>query len=204
VVAVYKTIVFVDFENLRKINENLLTADTKLIIFCGATQDKPAFDFAKEQFNKPCTIEFIKPNVKGNNALDFCIVFYVGLNADRFKNSHIIIYSKDKKDYDPLIGHLKNIGMNIDRLEYKEPENKPSIQSVSVKKVYDAILKHFRVKQTQARPRKEDTLKTYLQKTVFNKYPAEIIEQAIELMLNNKIIEKTNANGGIKFNKDKL
>jgi hypothetical protein len=124
VIAVYKTIVFVDFENLQKISDNLLTADTKLVVFCGVNQEKTAFDFAKEQFNKPCAIEFIKPNVQGNNALDFCIVFYAGLNADRFKNSRIIIYSKDKKDYDPLIKHLQCIGMSIERLEYKE-EKKP-------------------------------------------------------------------------------
>jgi len=116
----YKTVVFVDFENLQKIDKKFLTVDTKLVVFCGLNQNKTAFDFVKEHFSKPCTIEFIKPNVKGNNALDFCVVFYAGLNADRFKNAHIIIYSKDKKDYDPLIKHLKSVGMNIERLEYKE------------------------------------------------------------------------------------
>jgi hypothetical protein len=61
------------------------------------------------------------------------------------------------------------------------------------------------VKQTKARPRKTETLKTYLQKTVFNKkYSAEIIGQVVELMLNDKVIEETNTNGVIKFNKGKL
>ena len=157
----------------------------------------------------------LKRGISGNNALDFCVVFYVGLNADRFKNAHIIIYSKDKKDYDPLIKHLKSVGMNIERLEYKEVKepfvliekqsNKTTTKNVSIEKIYNDTLVHFQVKQTKARPRKIKTLKTYLQETVFNKkYSTEIIEQIIELMIKNKIVEKTNENGAIKFNKGKL
>jgi len=203
----YKTVMFVDFENLQRINESLLTANTKLVVLCGINQDKMVFDFAKEQFSKPCTMEFIKPNVQGNNALDFCVVFYAGLNYDRYKNAHIVIYSKDKKDYDPLIKHLQSIGVNIERREYEEPKvekkqtKTSSLQKIDIDKVYNDAIKHFEVKQTKARPRKIETLKTYLQKTVFNKkHPVEIIEQVVRMMLTKKVIEETNTNGTIKFN----
>jgi hypothetical protein len=67
----YKTLIFVDFENLQKINEDLITHDTKIIVFVGVNQDKTALDFVKDYFNKSPSIELIKTSVQGHNALIF-------------------------------------------------------------------------------------------------------------------------------------
>jgi hypothetical protein len=51
------------------------------------------------------SIELIKVNGQGPNALDIFIAFYLGKYFNSIKNSEIIIFSKDS-DYDQLIKHL--------------------------------------------------------------------------------------------------
>jgi len=212
----YNRIVFVDFENLQKIKPEFLTVDTKLIVLCGASQGKTALNLTKEHIGSPCTIEFIKPNVQGKNALDFCLVFYVGMNIGSFKDSQIVIYSNDK-DYDPLIKHLKEIGINCVKEAYEETKvskqvvtkQKKAIDSVtgstSIEKAYEEAISHFRkIKQPKSNPRKIKTLKTYLKTALNKKYTDKIIEQVVNLMVKNKIAEETGTGDAIKFNKDKL
>jgi uncharacterized protein (UPF0335 family) len=205
-------LIFVDFENLQKINENLIASDTKIIVFVGVKQDKTAIDFVKDYFNKAPSIELIKINVQGHNALDFCITFYVGYNIEKNKYSHIIIYSKDE-DYDPLINHLKEMGINIERLEYEEniqlkPQLsiiKQSSKETDFDKKYKEVIKHLKTKNAKALPRKIKTLETYLQKTASVKNVClNDAKQMIEILFKDNIIEITNkTNDVIKFNKIK-
>jgi hypothetical protein len=212
---VYKRVVFVDFENLQKVKAKYLTADTKLVVLCGINQDKTVFDFCKGAYWQPCTMEFIKPNVQGKNALDFCVVFYVGLNLGIYSDAQIVIYANDK-DYDPLIRHLKEIGMNIvkegyEETEYSEPvvtKQKKTTNDVTnttkIKKVYDAAIGHFRkTKQKKSNPRKIKTLKTYLKTALNQKYSDEIIGQVVDLMIKNEVVFRGTGDN-IKFNQEKL
>jgi hypothetical protein len=214
---VYKTLIFVDFENLQKINENLITFDTKIIVFVGVKQDKIAIDFVRDYFNKAPSIELIKTNVQGHNALDFCITFYVGYNIERNKYSHIIIYSKDE-DYDSLIDHLKEMGINIERLEYKENDQPKPLRSIikqpikqspeetDFDKKYKEVIKHLKTKNAKALPRKIKTLETYLQKTASVKNVSlNDAKKMIEILLKDNAVEITSKmNGVIKFNKNKM
>ncbi|MDR1376268.1 MAG: hypothetical protein LBJ22_02055, partial [Synergistaceae bacterium] len=85
----YKSVVFVDFENVQKIDENLIDSKTKIIIMVGLDQNNKAFDFARNLFTGISSIELIKVNGRGPNALDIFIAFYIGRYFDSIKESEI-------------------------------------------------------------------------------------------------------------------
>jgi hypothetical protein len=81
----YKSIIFVDFENIQKLDKNLINPNTKIIVMVGLNQDNKAFDFAKNLFVNISSIELIKVNGQGKNALDIFIAFYIGKYFDSIK-----------------------------------------------------------------------------------------------------------------------
>jgi hypothetical protein len=44
----YKSIIFVDFENVQQIDTGLIDQKTKIIVMVGLDQDNKAFDFYKK------------------------------------------------------------------------------------------------------------------------------------------------------------
>ncbi|MDR2099749.1 MAG: hypothetical protein LBP40_02830 [Campylobacteraceae bacterium] len=209
----YKTLIFIDFENLQKIDKDLLASDVKIIVFVGVKQDKLVSGFLKDYINEKAPIEFIKPNVQGNNALDFCITFYVGYHIGKNKDLHIIIYSKDT-DYDTLITYLQTKKINIERLECKSDIHQTIQQNIVKKqnneadfeKSYNDIIEFLKTKHAKVLPRRIKTLEKYLQKTTSVKNISQNdTNQIIEKLKKENIIEITNdENGAIKFNIEKL
>lgn len=196
----YDTIVFIDLENISKIDDSYLSSHTKIYIMVGKGQEKRSLDLLKEKYEKVEAIELIKVNGSGNNALDFFIAFYLGKYYDDFKNSKIIIYTKDG-GYEPLKNHLleKNVNIirlnngtikNNDRLEEKKKKTKNDI----IKK-YDDVRQHFHPVNKHPRPRTIKTLKDYFNKDLKkNKFAKGEIEQIIKLMIENEIIKITDKN----------
>jgi hypothetical protein len=210
----YKSIIFVDFENLQKINDEIISSETKLIVMVGLDQDDKAFDFAKNLFKNLASIELIKVNGRGHNALDIFIAFYTGLYFDSIKQSDIIICSNDS-GYDQLIKHLDNHGISIKRVEYNEVKNKEKkvevkkiekpkkkneekgvvgkkINSVGNAQMIIDYLKNQTQKQKEARPKKLTTLEKYLCTHFSKNASMDIIKQAIELMIKNRKISVSN------------
>jgi hypothetical protein len=109
------------------------------------------------------------------------------------------------------------MGINIERLKYTETicqKDQSSVVKQSAKqsykesdfdKKYNEIIKHLKVKNTKALPRKLKTLETYLQKTASVKnVSVDDAKKMIERLMKDNVIEITNkTNGAIKFNKTK-
>ncbi|MHC6203260.1 PIN domain-containing protein [Breznakiellaceae bacterium SP9] len=210
----YKSLVFVDFENLQEINDKMVTSETKIIILVGLNLNKKSLEVAKELLDKVSSIELIKVKGQGNNALDFFIAFYLGKYVESNRNMNFAICSNDQ-GYDPLIKHLKEDGISIQRVDNKDsvkdtsPKSKkankkaltedvavpalnaPSIPTnTDIDSKYKEIIEHFLKKQKKARPRKRETLETYLCSN--QKLTDDDAKSIIELMLKNKNIEITN------------
>jgi len=111
----YKTVIFIDFENLQKIDTNKIDAKTKIIVMIGLDQEKKAIEFTSKIIQNISSIELIKINGRGKNAMDFFIAFYFGKYFADIKDSKIIISSNDT-GYDPLIKHLNGYGMCIEKI----------------------------------------------------------------------------------------
>jgi hypothetical protein len=212
----YKSVVFVDFENIQKIDADLVNPKTKIIVIVGLNQDKKAFEFAKNLFNNVASIELIKVNGQGPNALDIFIAFYVGKYFENIKESEIVILSNDS-DYDPLIKHLDGYGISIKNKKIVSNENKKN-KSTEIKeqKLEKQIIKpkakvttddiqkviEYLQKQTKSqkskRPAKIATLENYLYTHFAQKLSLEKIKGAINFMKNSKYI--TISNNKINYN----
>jgi hypothetical protein len=204
----------VDFESIQKIDTNLVDSKTKIIVMVGLDQDSKAFEFAKNLFNSIASIELIKVNGRGPNALDMFIAFYIGRYFDNIKESQITIISKDS-DYDQLIKHLDGYGISIKRINLIEEIDKPIVETAepqktekvktpkkkvktnNTPKITDNTPKteetqkiiEYLQKQTKtdkkSRPKKLATLENYLFTHFARKIPADEIKNAIDFMKNN-------------------
>jgi hypothetical protein len=202
----FKTIIFIDFENLQKIDTNKIDSKTKIIVMVGLDQEKKAIEFTTEIIQNISSIELIKVNGRGKNAMDFSIAFYIGKYFTDIKDSKIIISSKDT-GYDPLIKHLSGYGMCIEKMnvdnivetvESKIKEAKMSTKKQNNKKNTDEnnMIISYLQKQTKSqkskRPLKLVTLENYLYTHFAQKISKEKIIKSINFMKENKYISILN------------
>jgi hypothetical protein len=203
----YKTVIFIDFENLQKIDTNKIDTKTKIIVMVGLDQENKAIEFISKIIKNVSSIELIKINGRGKNAMDFFIAFYLGKYYKEIKDSKIIISSKDK-GYDPLIKHLDGCGMSIEKInvdniveniESKIKESKTHIKKQDNKKNEDEnnnIIISYLQKQTKSqkskRPQKLVTLENYLYTHFAQKISMEKIKKSINFMKENNYINILN------------
>ena len=189
----YDTIIFIDLENIPKIDDLYLTPHAKIFIMVGLNQEKLSLDLLKDKFNKVEAIELIKVNGSGNNALDFFIAFYLGKYYDDIENSKIIIYTKDG-GYEPLKNHLLEKNMNIICLKNSitkilKTKDEKIIDIKNIENEYNEVRQHFHPINKHPRPRSLKTLRNYFIKDLKKKkYSKEDIEGIIKHMMDNCII----------------
>lgn len=105
----------IDYENLQPnlaIISNL--SFIRVIAFVGATQKAIVFDFAYAMQRLGNRAMYIKSKTSGSNALDFHIVFYLGILVKRDPNAYFHIISNDT-GFDPLIQHLRDRRLRVHR-----------------------------------------------------------------------------------------
>ncbi len=109
--------VLVDFENVQPEGIEALAADHfKLLIFVGANQSKLPFGIASAVQKLGSRAQYVKISGNGPNALDFHISLYIGRLSCMEPDAFFHVVSKDK-GFDPLIQHLKEIGVFSARAE---------------------------------------------------------------------------------------
>jgi hypothetical protein len=206
--SMYKSVIFIDFENLQKINIDKIDPKTKIIVIVGLDQDIKVLEFVKSLFIDVSSMELIKVNGRGPNALDLFIAFYIGKYFDSIKESEIIICSNDT-GYDQLVKHLNGYGVSVKRaglaekvtkinIAGKKPEQKKETkkQKVELKADDVNIIIEYLYNQTKSqknkRPKKLETLENYLHAHFTQKIKKENIKVAIEVLLDKKYINIIN------------
>ncbi len=110
-----KRILFVDFENVPKVDLGTLPADVHVPFFFGASQKtvpKALFDVARRLGDRFISIDV---EGQGKNALDFHIAFYLGELLQASPRAECVILSRDK-GFDPLVRHLVGRGFAVRRV----------------------------------------------------------------------------------------
>ena len=124
--------VLIDLENVQPNNlEILVNHPFRILVFVGANQAKGSYEMAIsiQKFGK--NAQYIKISAIGPNALDFHIAFYIGELSMQEPNAYFHIISKDK-GYDPLIKHLRERNIQIQR--------KINLTEISVFKKYNSSI----------------------------------------------------------------
>jgi predicted XRE-type DNA-binding protein len=99
--------VLIDYENVQPGSLAGLDAEHfRVLVFVGASQNKPAFDTAAAVQKLGARAEYVKIAGNGSNALDFHIAFHIGHLSNQDPTAFFHIISKDT-GFDPLIQHLK-------------------------------------------------------------------------------------------------
>lgn len=102
-------VLFVDLENVQRVDLSQIPADARVMIFCGAAQKKLPTDLVERAQPFGSRLQWIKVPGQGPNALDFFIAFYLGKEMSIRPKSECVILSGDA-GFDPLMRHLQALG----------------------------------------------------------------------------------------------
>lgn len=191
-----KKYALIDLENIQPASLQKLRAEGyQLKVFVGANQAKVSVEFAEEvqQFGE--NAQYIRLTGSGKNALDFHIAFYMGQLTTSETDCQLLVISKDT-GYDPLLKHLRTLGIKANRsaaivsaVTPSAPTNsqtgsstKKSPAQMSMKERIHHVRQHLQ-KAGKAKPAKLKTLATALS-SVFQK---KLSELAINDIINELI-----------------
>ena len=110
----YKNILFVDYENVGKVDLSAIPADVQVPFFFGTSQKSVPTEFMRAALKLGQRFVPIDIEGQGTNALDFHIAFYLGEYLAADAHANCIILSKDK-GFDPLVKHLRGRGFKVRR-----------------------------------------------------------------------------------------
>jgi hypothetical protein len=199
--------VYVDFENMGGL-KNLVKLDGEYFFFLGNTQNSIPKSLVLE--STKVKINWIEIEGTGNNALDFHIAYYLGINANEKDVRHFIL-SKDK-GFDPLIATLNKkynpnfvkriVSLSDISVEKQKGETPSQKKSPSLDKVkFDKLLKSLNALQKPKRPKSEKTLKGFIQSiSGKEKWSDTDIKEMIEELYRSNYISK-GANNRISYSK---
>jgi hypothetical protein len=108
-------VLFVDLENVKKVDLSLVPGDARVMIFYGLTQKKLPEELVIQAQPLGPRLQWIKIAGQGPNALDFHIAFYLGQELTKSPTSECAILSGDT-GFDPLTRHLQELGRTCRRV----------------------------------------------------------------------------------------
>ena len=102
-------VLFVDLENVQKIDLSLVPLEARVMVFYGITQKKLPEGLVVQAQPLGSRLQWVRISGQGPNALDFHIAFYLGQEVAERPTSDCTILSADT-GFDPLIRHVNSLG----------------------------------------------------------------------------------------------
>lgn len=126
-------VLFVDLENVQKIDLTGVPVDARVMIFYGITQKKLPEELVVQAQPLGTRLKWIKISGHGPNALDFHIAFYLGQELASSPKSVCAVLSRDT-GFDPLMRHLEALGYVCRRVSglndaFPAPQHSPAVDS---------------------------------------------------------------------------
>ena len=195
-------LVLVDYENIQNLDgiDKMLDYDMKVLV--GKNQTKIPIDLVLQTQQLGKSLEWLKVNGQGKNALDFYISFYMGKYLEAKKYTNFVIVSKDT-GYDPLIDHINEVAgsrivkrvTNITQVSHKQVDKTITPE---LKKLIDQLKKI----QGNKRPKKRSTLTGFATSVFVNQKSKDEINEIVEELYTRKLISE--ANSIIKYEIDNV
>ena len=193
--------VLIDFENVQPKNFEIITNQSfKIFIFIGANQTKVPLDIAAAMQEFGENAKYIKISGNGQNSLDFHIAFYIGQLSLEDPEGYFHVISKDS-GFDPLIEHLKNKNIRIQReSDLAEIPILRLASATSNGEKITAIIKNL-VGRGQSKPRKLKTLANTINSLFTNKLEESELMSLIKMLQERKYIIVNQGNVSYKLPK---
>lgn len=195
------SLLFVDLENVGKLDLNALPEGVQVLVFFGASQKSVPTEFMRAAHRLGQRFVPIDIEGHGKNALDFHVAYYLGEQLAANAQADCIVLSKDK-GFDVLVKHLKQRGFKVRRADSlaqaftSAPPKAATKASASVPKdgadrgplLLQAI--DWLKSQARTRPRKRKGLIAYLYTHFGKKVPEQEIEQLVAELMTKKVISE--------------
>jgi hypothetical protein len=107
--------VFVDFENVPGLQLTALAGHPVKVALVLGSKSKLKADLVLQIASLPFEVRLIKVGVARKNALDFVLTYHLGETMARHPGGSFHIISKDKKDFDPVVTHLRENHLEVSR-----------------------------------------------------------------------------------------
>jgi len=179
-----KTILFIDFENVRDIALGALPADWHVLIFVGKSQHSIPFEITRDAQRFGERLEWIKIEGDGRNNLDFHLAFHLGRVSEICPAVEFLVLSKDK-GFDPLIGHVVARGIKCERIE--RVDRGPRMAE-SGDPNFDKAFKLLSGVVKNGRPRKRKTLLAQVASFFQKKESAKEVERIVDLLVAKNLV----------------
>ena len=182
-------ILFVDFENVQKLDLSSLADDFRITIFVGNSQKNIPIDLVRDAQRFGSRLEWVKISGEGSNALDFHIAFYLGRLFEKLPKAVYFVLSRDK-GFDPLLRHLTEKEMSckrINSLMELRPSPPPS-EDPNLKRVVDLLSKI----EKKSRPRKRSTLSQHIASMFQKKITDSELERLMDLLFDKGLVSESN------------
>jgi hypothetical protein len=112
--------VYVDFENVSDLDLGILEGKpARVTLLIGKNQAKLDYVLVEQIHRLAAQVCLVKLGVSGRNALDLSLAFYLGKTVQAHPELSHCVLSKDK-DFDSMISHLNEIGVQVSRHESME------------------------------------------------------------------------------------
>ncbi len=198
--------VFVDYENVRSIGPAVPRGKPATVTILIGAKQRMDFQLVEQLLPHAGSVELVRLESSGRNALDFALAYYVGRKAVMDPTAFFHIVSGDK-GFDPLVGHLcsRNIKAHrhdgFDTLTFSgppEPSGAPLKDSGTQQE--DSLERALSVlrKNPKNRPSSKKTLISFL-RNLGGKNSTESGAQALAAVLQQKGHVKEDAKGGVAY-----
>ena len=174
-------LLLVDFENVQQVNLSHLGANTRVVIFLGATQKWVRVELFATMLPLGERINLVKIEGTGKNALDFHIAFYIGRLSAAHPDAYFHIISKDK-GFDPLINHLKEQKIFCSR--WASVTEIPLVKSTTMRSPKERAADFYakRIASAKARPATITSLQSAIHSHFHKMLSTEDVTKVIEAL----------------------
>ena len=159
--------VFVDFENIHKLDPALIGMKTvHITLLLGAHDNKLDSTLVEKLVAHASSVQLVRLNASGHNALDLALAFYVGKAAQANPTAYFHIVSKDT-GFGPLIEHLQSRHIRAERHEDYTPlmfTSRPKVVKETPEEFFIRVTTQLQ-NNVKNRPTRKTKLENYLAKT---------------------------------------
>lgn len=176
--------IFIDFENVQETDlDRIAGKAVKVTLVLGERHKSLPVPLVRKLLKYASQVELVETGRGGKNALDLVLAQHIGEARSADPGGYFHIISKDK-DFDPLIGHLKDCGtLAARRAALSEI---PSLMTAAERRKH--LAEHYRKSQQNGRAKKRTTLAAQIQSLFAKSLTAEEIEEAIRGLIADKVL----------------
>ena len=182
-----QTFLLIDFENIREVALSSISAEYRVIIFVGKSQNSIPFTITSEAQKLGERLQWIKIEGDGRNNLDFHLAFYLGRLSTKHAESQFLVLSKDR-GFDPVIRHALSVGVQCSRVESLAgvATAVPAIADPHFQKAFKVLSGT----EKKGRPRKRKTLEAQIA-SFFQKESPDEIQRIVNVFFERNLITET-------------